>query len=51
MCSETKFKASYAELGIEDARALRDSTAKLFATLPDDLGKVGGLRVAGVVIL
>lgn len=46
-----KIKGTYAVLGIEDPRALRDSTAKLLAALPDDLGKVGGLGVAGVVIL
>ena len=46
-----KIKGTYAELGIEDPRALRNSTAKLLAALPDDLGEVGGLGVAGVVVL
>ena len=46
-----KLEGTYTILGIENPGALCDSTAKLLAALPDDLGEVGGLGVAGVVVL
>ena len=41
---------TYAELGVEDVRALLDGASDLLAALPDDLGEVGRLRVAGVIL-
>ena len=43
------FAETYAEAGVEDARAFLNSTADLSAALQHDLGEVAGLRV--VVLL